>query len=234
MSKTTCTMPECTEWSRAKGLCANHYSSARWRASYVPHAGICKYCQAPFTARDKRRLHCYGEPCAKAHKRDKQDSKTAQCSLCDKPVRARGLCHTHWRKKYRKSRAKEKAPRLCAICGTTFNSWHPGATICSDECRDQRLKERRDTRRALERDAFVARVYRKKVFEADGYRCHICHKMTKRTEVVPHPLAPTLDHVTPLSLGGKHEPSNCRTAHFLCNSKKGHRGAGDQMLLFAL
>jgi len=50
-------------------------------------------------------------------------------------------------------------------------------------------------------------------------------------QTVPHPKAPTIDHVIPLAQGGTHEPLNCRAAHFLCNSLKSHQGHGDQMLL---
>ncbi|WP_227979969.1 HNH endonuclease [Nocardia spumae] len=65
----------------------------------------------------------------------------------------------------------------------------------------------------------------------DGYRCHICRRNTDRSKVVPHPKAPTIDHLIPLSLGGTHEPANVATACFLCNSRKGAIGAGDQLAL---
>lgn len=41
--------------------------------------------------------------------------------------------------------------------------------------------------------------------------------------MVPHPLAPTTDHIVPLSKGGKHERRNCQLAHFKCNTAKGAR-----------
>jgi len=89
----------------------------------------------------------------------------------------------------------------------------------------------KEKRRAVKRNAFVAKVYRKKVFELDGYRCHLCNKMCDKTKAVPHPRAPTVDHVIPLAAGGTHEPSNCRTACFMCNSVKGDRGGGEQLAL---
>jgi len=50
---------------------------------------------------------------------------------------------------------------------------------------------------------------------------------------VPHPLAPTIDHLIPLADGGSDSPANVATAHFLCNSTKGerHGGGGDQLTL---
>lgn len=109
---------------------------------------------------------------------------------------------------------------------------------CSPECHKAYLRQERHRhkakRRAVKRDAYIADVYRHKVFTADGYRCHICRRKTDPNKQVPHPKAPTLDHVVPLAQGGTHEPSNCRTACFLCNSLKGDRGGGEQMLLLAV
>ncbi|WP_353962043.1 HNH endonuclease [Mycolicibacterium houstonense] len=88
-----------------------------------------------------------------------------------------------------------------------------------------------ERKRARKAGAYVEPVYRKRVFNRDGYRCHLCGKKTDQTKKVPHPKAPTLDHIIPLASGGTHEPSNCRCACFLCNSLKGDRGGGEQLLL---
>ena len=86
-------------------------------------------------------------------------------------------------------------------------------------------------RRAVKKSAFVENVYRRKVFERDGWRCQLCRKPVKRDAVVPHPKAPVLDHIIPLAAGGTHEPANVQCAHYLCNSLKGDRGGGEQLLL---
>lgn len=124
----------------------------------------------------------------------------------------------------------------CRTCGDWFVSEYRDVT-CSPECAAVERKASKDRhkakRRALKRDAYVADVYRLKVYEADGYRCHLCGHMTDKTKQVPHPKAPTLDHIIPLAVGGTHEPLNCRTAHFECNSRKSYRGEGEQLLLIA-
>ncbi|MGV5046877.1 HNH endonuclease [Rhodococcus pyridinivorans] len=123
------------------------------------------------------------------------------------------------------------------MCNTWFVSHHLDIT-CSPECYKAHQREQKHAsehrRRARKKAAFVANVYRKKVFEADGYRCHICKKKTDKTKQAPHPKAPTIDHLTPLSLGGTHEPANCRTACFMCNAMKSDRLAGDQLMLLAV
>ncbi|MBF6315035.1 HNH endonuclease [Nocardia farcinica] len=83
----------------------------------------------------------------------------------------------------------------------------------------------------MQRKAFVANVSPRKVFERDRWKCHLCKRKVRRSAVVPHPLAPTIDHVIPLAKGGTHEPANCATAHYQCNSAKGDRDAGEQLAL---
>ena len=79
--------------------------------------------------------------------------------------------------------------------------------------------------------AYVADVYRRKIFERDGWRCQICSKAVLRSKAVPHPRAPTIDHIIPLARGGTHEPANAQLACFACNCLKSHTGTGDQLRL---
>lgn len=88
----------------------------------------------------------------------------------------------------------------------------------------------KDRRRARKREAFVAPVYRSRIFDRDAWMCQLCGKRTSPGRVVPHPLAPVLDHIVPLADGGTHEPKNVQCAHFLCNSQKADRGQ-DQLRL---
>lgn len=126
-------------------------------------------------------------------------------------------------------------PRLfvagqCVRCGEGFVVAAGGslAAYCSERCQK---RDSRSLRRARKRDAFVERVHRVRIFERDGWRCQICKKKVRRTTVVPHPLAPVLDHITPLADGGTHEPANVQCAHYLCNSIKSHGAANDQLRL---
>lgn len=122
----------------------------------------------------------------------------------------------------------------CRVCSSRFTTSTSEFT-CSRECRGvhrrQGRKIAKDRRRAVKRGAYRADVSRKRVFESDGYRCHLCNQMTDPSKPAPHPRSPTLDHVIPLASGGTHEPSNCRTACFLCNSTKSNLGGGEQFAL---
>lgn len=128
----------------------------------------------------------------------------------------------------------------CKVCGSSFLTLYTDVT-CSAECQRVRAAEARQVggakRRARKRDAFVADVWRSRIFKADGYRCHLCNRKCKRATTylkggqVLHPLSPTIDHLIPLAKGGTHEPANCRTACYKCNTKKSDGGGGDQFAI---
>lgn len=120
---------------------------------------------------------------------------------------------------------------FCGWCRDAFlarTSAGSPAAYCSKRCKHRAIHSRHNLRK---RAAFVADVSPMAIFARDGYRCHICRRKTNKRKAVPHPKAPTIDHLIPVSLGGTHEPSNVATACFLCNSTKGNIGAGDQLAL---
>lgn len=118
----------------------------------------------------------------------------------------------------------------CRRCSRPFIARPTGgarpAAFCSDRCGlRERGSEAKYRRRA--RGASPNKVYRRQIFERDGWMCQLCGKKVMRGAVVPHPLAPTIDHVVPLAAGGLHEPANVQLAHFLCNARKSDRGEAD-------
>lgn len=85
--------------------------------------------------------------------------------------------------------------------------------------------------RARKRDAFVEDVDRSAVLERDGWRCGICGERIPKRAKYPDPQSASIDHVVPLSKGGKHEMRNVQAAHLICNALKSDRGVGDQLAL---
>lgn len=139
---------------------------------------------------------------------------------------------------YNKSNNKRK----CRLCGNEFNiklrSKEPIA-FCSDDCKkESERQKKRDAK--LNRDKRIRKnlkdhIVSKRVFMRDGLRCKICGKKLRMDKQVPHPLAPTIDHIIPLSKGGEHSYLNVRSAHFQCNTKRGANSTGnDQLLMFGL
>jgi hypothetical protein len=78
---------------------------------------------------------------------------------------------------------------------------------------------------------YVAGVTRRKVFERDGWRCHVCKKKCLKHWANNHPLEATVDHhPIPLSKGGDHDWHNVRCAHRKCNEEKGNKWDGQRRL----
>jgi hypothetical protein len=62
--------------------------------------------------------------------------------------------------------------------------------------------------------------------ERDGSACALCGEpvdMTLRRFDPNGEMCASVDHVTPRSLGGSHEPENLQLAHMLCNQRKSNR-----------
>lgn len=107
----------------------------------------------------------------------------------------------------------------CAYCEEQFTAlaW-TGARYCSSPCEKRASREAyRDRRRGAQGPE---PIFRRKVFERDGWTCRLCRKPVDRDAEVPHAKAATVDHILPLALGGEHVYSNVQTAHFMCNSVK--------------
>lgn len=58
--------------------------------------------------------------------------------------------------------------------------------------------------------------------------CGICGRPVDKTLLYPHPLAPTVDHIIPLSKGGKNTADNLQLAHWTCNRQKSDKLASDE------
>jgi hypothetical protein len=87
-------------------------------------------------------------------------------------------------------------------------------------------------RRARKRDAFVEDVSHLEIFERDNWQCQIPGCLypgipaTLDVKRRYDPMLASLDHVIPLSKGGKHERSNLACSHLRCNTVKRDRIEG--------
>jgi 5-methylcytosine-specific restriction endonuclease McrA len=145
------------------------------------------------------------------------------------------------------------APAVCALpeCSQEFQPVKTGQRCCSEkhgkllynresradgrqkpeawtDARRDRYHRRRAQKKATSTGAPVLLA---EIAERDGWRCHICRKRVGRSIAWPRTRSASLDHVVPLSKGGAHDPSNVRLAHLGCNSARGNRGGGEQLLL---
>lgn len=103
---------------------------------------------------------------------------------------------------------------------------------CEQIAKRDYKREAKHARRARMRA--VERVGIRYLIERDRGRCQLCGKKVDVSKAVPHPKAPTTDHIVPVDPkagGGRHERRNCQLAHFECNWRKGNRGT-DQLRFF--
>lgn len=233
---TPCSADDCERKTLARGLCPTHYSywyretHGRKREVYpvtCAHCGVdamvtspgARYCSlscvakvASLKARDRRLPVLHPNPTPMSHLPAKH------------PARRPAPTRSDW------WQLLVYGP--CVGCGEAFMSvaatYEKRSLYCSRTCGRRQSKGRR---RAAQRGAYVADVYRRKIFERDGWRCQICRKAVLRSKAVPHPRAPTIDHIIPLARGGTHEPANAQLACFACNCLKSHTGTGDQLRL---
>ncbi|RUP04752.1 MAG: hypothetical protein EKK34_12630 [Mycobacterium sp.] len=78
-------------------------------------------------------------------------------------------------------------------------------------------------RRHLMADTAVEPIFNEEIFERDKWVCQLCFEDVDPLLFYPHPESASLDHITPLSLGGTHTEDNVQLAHFRCNCSKGNR-----------
>lgn len=135
-------------------------------------------------------------------------------------------------KKIRKAKHKQIQFKVCACCGSLFVPTSTLQTFCSDKCR-ARAKDQRHgvVRRTRIKNAITDKhITLEALYRRDGGVCCICGGMcdwndyhyTDETFVADN-YYPSIDHIKPLSKGGKHSWSNIQLAHKICNSLKGNR-----------
>lgn len=124
--------------------------------------------------------------------------------------------------------AQDLPERECPRCTSRFIPVTLRQVYCSDQCS---WREQRSRRRARQRSAFVERVDLIDIYKRDGGRCGLCGRKVDRRCKYPHSRAPVLDHIVPLSRGGKHERINIQLAHHGCNDRKQTTACGSQLIL---
>ena len=161
------------------------------------------------------------------------DSPTKTCTQagCSRPLRARGLCSTHYNQ--RDPDRHRRVLKPCEACGKPVmrEDRDRYRVACSTRCRNILTRGHPEgARYTWEADAMararkagahrIELVDRDQVGARDGWTCQVCHLPVDRTADPLDPWAPSIDHVVPLSRGGQHCMENVQLLHFGCNSSK--------------
>lgn len=167
-------------------------------------------------------LQCKG--CGCAH--ESRDGRKKYCS-----VRCRSLARYR-----RRSLKKSYINQVCLNCSLAFCNL-PGnyKKTCSDACAKE-LRHASDKRSVMKRKAKLRGAEKftyLEIFVRDGWRCKHCNCNTPaKLRGTTRPNAPEIDHIVPLSRGGKHERRNVQLLCKACNSEKSNGALADQTLLF--
>lgn len=194
-----------------------------------------------------------GFGCPSCEKRFYPTRKTKYCSARCRVASAKRFRHEcEWcRREFRSSEPKAAccsrkcqnnkrvadAPErevVCRVCATVFVCRHVGGTparYCSQRCLESRRRKHRNQYikawRRLREGRIAANGFEDidptAVFERDGWACGICGGPVKRGCHFQDPLAPTIDHIIPVSKGGPHTMANVQCAHRECNTRKNNK-----------
>jgi hypothetical protein len=172
-------------------------------------------------------------------------SRTTRCRVCTEKRRQAGMLCKECRKcgalfvprgkgfGRRTFCSDACATRVCPECGKEF--FDRAGQRCSAACiKERELRQNREAsrRRSIRRRGAIKGPYHDlEIFDRDGWRCQICKGLTRPWHRVPHPLAPTIDHIVPVSKGGDDVATNVQCAHFRCNTRKQAGAADDQLRL---
>jgi endogenous inhibitor of DNA gyrase (YacG/DUF329 family) len=221
-----CAQPGCDAQPRDRANVTGRGRWPTWCADHDSHVQIarapvrCAYCGTEFTPREARHRYCSSR-CAdidagrlRAEPYAPRVCADADCSVEFVPMMAVQRCcsEDHGKKRWRE---------------TARAAGHKDAWVWDDKKREASHR-----RRALKKGAATgAPVLLAEIAARDRWKCGLCGKRVLRSKLWPHPLSPSLDHLIPLTKGGVHDPSNVQLAHLRCNSMKGNRGGGEQLML---
>lgn len=186
---------------------------------------VCEQCGERSEVTKRSAKYCSHE-CAWDARFGTERPKEQYSGLTKDEILARRRAETKRRRAARRLERAEAGTRgsgvicagRCTRCGEAFVRRCTTPTgHCSRRCW---ARDKGAARRALIRSLDDGTVSRWRIFERDGWTCHICGDPVDRNAEVPDLAAPTLDHVIPLARGGRHTETNIKTAHFYCNSVK--------------
>lgn len=124
-------------------------------------------------------------------------------------------------------KCKQLSFKACVECGTIYIPTANGQKCCSIECSRKRANRNKDKRinknNLVDRDITLVKLYSR-----DNGKCYICgcvcdwndKLMDGNGNTIVGKRYPTIEHVHPLSKGGKHSWPNVKLACFSCNTIK--------------
>jgi len=234
--------------ARALGVRLLAEAIAESRKGSVRYAGLkCRKCGEAFVPKSTDRLTYCSRRCSVLAKAEAAVIRAeAQQVLKVETDALRAIAREMRRRLARISQIKgwiHRATAPCLACALPIGAKRARVSTtayCSVKCvqtQPHYAESKRVARlkgKARKRAATVESVSPTRVFERDGWMCHLCGgKTLKDKRGTYHPKAPELDHIVPLSKGGEHSYRNTACAHRKCNAAKSDTIMGQPSLLAA-
>lgn len=225
-------------------LCHSRAHERRRPARGTNHRGRvtkrCDWCGKDFTSRRSNNTACCSRTCTRRHLSYNDQSSPLPWSDCDwcghRFIKRNGrkYCSQHCLDMNHPYRAKSSPISYgrCIEDGVLFiRRVGQLGRYCSHACRHRASKRTR--RHRLRTNGQAESFTLLQVATRDGWRCHLCGERVSKVQVVPHPRAPTMDHLVPAAKGGAHALANVSLAHHECNWRKADRATahGEQLRL---
>lgn len=210
-----CRCDDCRAWKSAE----NRKHAKKRERRTVP--ATCTVCGAEYMARSQESRHCSAK-CVNARKKVEGSRRERSAQFRARYGKRGSARHLAMLALEKAAAGTTGGARVfvsgpCIMCGEAYTSPGALARYCSELCRS-RNRNRAHGLTLLERTAIFAR---------DNWECHICGGATDPCADPLDDAYPTLDHLTPRSQGGTHEPSNLATAHRICNSVRRDQSVWD-------
>ncbi|MFB8328090.1 HNH endonuclease [Bacillus wiedmannii] len=141
----------------------------------------------------------------------------------------------------RREKQREQALRsTCQECGNIFNGHRLGLKYCSDECKkkhNNRAKELKRRKRITFNGDIDSDISLERLIKREDNICYICgaecnindYTITIEGYFIVGASYPSIEHVTPISKGGKHTWNNIKLAHHYCNTLKSNKNINNAL-----
>lgn len=209
-NKKTCSK-ECSKYND------NHkpYNSKRERARYLKKCPDAKTQDQIHQESIERKDRIKSEKAERAQIRIKEKAQRDQARAKQKAWNI-----AHW--------IEYSETHVCVICKKQYTANYPLSKYCSKQCQRKEPKKRYKEKRAERLEIIDKGITLEAVAERDGNICQICGAPVDWNDKRPAPktticgdMYPSVDHIIPVSKGGKDSWDNVQLAHRICNTLKG-------------
>lgn len=199
----------------------------------------CEWCDSILlNTKSPRRKFC-NDICRARYRRSKANETgtyKVKCACCGEVFRTyhdtKKYCSNECRYKsvgsHSSKRSKIILEKKCNECGNEYQTNSKAQRFCSSNCKtkyNSRLKDLKRRKYYIDGDNTITLA---KLINKEKNICYICQQECEPNDytiddkgtIISGNRYPSIDHVMPLSKGGKHEWNNIKLAHRICNIKK--------------